>query len=126
MIGKSVLCKGIGRREIAFAGFRIILFQNCTSGSSSFGRAVAFQASGGRFEPGLPLHFDYCLRRQLKSRCSSVVEHFLGREEVVSSILTNGSSCSSLKSSSVREYPDENRDHLELSGLAAEKGRALV
>ena len=25
------------------------------------------------------------------SRCSSVVEHFLGREEVVSSILTNGS-----------------------------------
>ncbi len=25
------------------------------SGSSSFGRAVAFQASGGRFEPGLPL-----------------------------------------------------------------------
>ena len=26
-----------------------------------------------------------------KSRCSSVVEHFLGREEVVSSILTNGS-----------------------------------
>jgi hypothetical protein len=26
-----------------------------TSGSSSFGRAVAFQASGGRFEPGLPL-----------------------------------------------------------------------
>ena len=31
--------------------------QICTfiSGSSSFGRAVAFQASGGRFEPGLPL-----------------------------------------------------------------------
>jgi hypothetical protein len=28
----------------------------------------------------------------VKSRCSSVVEHFLGREEVVSSILTNGSS----------------------------------
>jgi hypothetical protein len=33
---------------------------NCTfaylfCGSSSFGRAVAFQASGGRFEPGLPL-----------------------------------------------------------------------
>ena len=30
-------------------------FANFTSGSSSFGRAVAFQASGGRFEPGLPL-----------------------------------------------------------------------
>jgi hypothetical protein len=27
----------------------------------------------------------------IKSRCSSGVEHFLGREEVVSSILTNGS-----------------------------------
>ena len=27
----------------------------------------------------------------LKSRCRSVVEHFLGREEDVSSILTNGS-----------------------------------
>jgi hypothetical protein len=25
------------------------------SGSSSFGRASAFQAEGGRFEPGLPL-----------------------------------------------------------------------
>jgi hypothetical protein len=28
-----------------------------------------------------------------KSRCSSVVEHFLGKEEVVSSILINGSNC---------------------------------
>jgi hypothetical protein len=26
-----------------------------------------------------------------RSRCSSVVEHFLGKEEVVSSILINGS-----------------------------------
>ena len=25
------------------------------SGSSSFGRAIAFQAIGGQFEPGLPL-----------------------------------------------------------------------
>jgi hypothetical protein len=29
--------------------------------------------------------------RSLKSRCSSVVEHFLGKEEVDSSILFNGS-----------------------------------
>ena|GEM_PF-3349634 len=29
--------------------------------------------------------------KELKSRCSSVVEHFLGKEEVVSSILINGS-----------------------------------
>ena len=28
------------------------------SGSSSFGRASAFQAEGGRFEPGLPLKFN--------------------------------------------------------------------
>ena len=27
----------------------------------------------------------------VKSRCGSVVEHFLGKEEVVSSILINGS-----------------------------------
>ena len=29
--------------------------------------------------------------KELRSRCSSVVEHFLGKEEVVSSILINGS-----------------------------------
>ena len=75
----------------AFSHFHIFIFPHLTSGSSSFGRAVAFQASGGRFEPGLPLISFNCLRRQWKSRCSSVVEHFLGREEVVSSILTNGS-----------------------------------
>lgn len=28
---------------------------NCLSGSSSFGRAIAFQAIGGEFEPRLPL-----------------------------------------------------------------------
>ena len=59
------------------------MFSHYTSGSSSFGRAIAFQAIGGRFEPGLPLTGS--------CRCSSVVEHFLGREEVVSPILTNGS-----------------------------------
>jgi hypothetical protein len=55
-----------------------------TSGSSSFGRAIAFQAIGGRFEPGLPLI-------GFKSLCSSGVEHFLGKEEVGSSILLKGS-----------------------------------
>ena len=35
---------------------------------------------------------DQCpLTNDLKSRCSSVVEHFLGKEEVDSSILFNGS-----------------------------------
>ncbi len=77
------------------------------SGSSSFGRALAFQAGGGGFEPRLPLckggdrrmpvpaaaGARFCRKGQPagKSRCSSVVEHFLGKEEVVSSILINGS-----------------------------------
>ena len=34
---------------------KIELIYYTLSGSSSFGRAVAFQASGGQFEPGLPL-----------------------------------------------------------------------
>ena len=57
-----------------------------TSGSSSFGRAIAFQAIGGGFEPRLPLI------KIPSSLCSSVVEHFLGKEEVGSSILLNSSS----------------------------------
>ena len=88
------------------------------SGSSSFGRAIAFQAIGGEFEPRLPLIFlpaaaDWLCRSssglehpddigrvvkvrflqmaQKISRRSSGVEHFLGREGVVSSILTDGS-----------------------------------
>ena len=63
---------------------------NKTSGSSSFGRAIAFQAIGGQFEPGLPLIFLPAAADRL-SRGSSGVEHFLGKEEVVSSILINGS-----------------------------------
>ena len=59
------------------------------SGSSSFGRAIAFQAIGGQFEPGLPLQL-----LDENGRCGSVVEHFLGKEEVVSSILINGSKTS--------------------------------
>ena len=43
--------------------FESILAHSSLSGSSSFGRASAFQAEGGRFEPGLPLKisvgFDY-------------------------------------------------------------------
>ena len=53
---------------------------NC--GSSSVGRASAFQAEGRGFEPRLPL--------QLR-QCSSGVERFLGKEEVASSILATGS-----------------------------------
>ena len=44
-------------------------------GSSSIGRAVAFQAAGCEFDSRLPL----------SRRCSSVVEHFLGKEEAMGS-----------------------------------------
>ncbi len=115
--------------------FKLAHFQifKLTSGSSSFGRAIAFQAIGGQFEPGLPLkcsattdrvktavgvcykpwypeksgvnasgvehpddigrvvELDSHLWLRIISRGSSGVEHFLGREGVVSSILTYGS-----------------------------------
>ena len=52
-------------------------------GNSSVDRALAFQAGGRGFEPRFPL----------LARCySSVVEHFLGKEEVLSSNLSNSSS----------------------------------
>ena len=57
------------------------------SGSSSVGRALAFQAKCREFEPRLPLYFP-------KSRCSSGVEHFLGKEEVRGSNPLNGSTSS--------------------------------
>src|SRR5690554_6191355 len=53
-------------------------------GSSSVDRALAFQAEGRGFESRLPLSFFRL--------CSSVVEHFLGKEEVVGSIPAIGSS----------------------------------
>ena len=115
------------------------------SGSSSFGRAIAFQAIGGGFEPRLPLkrfgfdpdsyrdrlplkRFGTALKlanwsykgsprvlgimyKELKSRCSSVVEHFLGKEEVVSSILINGS----------KKF-ECWKEHLENSGRLWESG----
>ena len=52
------------------------------SGSSSVGRALAFQAKGRGFEPRLPLKL---------RQCSSGVERFLGKEEVMSSNLITGS-----------------------------------
>ena len=64
-------------------------------GSSSVGRASAFQAEGREFEPRLPLQF----RERFWSigfiymRCfrSSVVERILGKDEVKSSILFGSS-----------------------------------
>ena len=78
-----------------------------TRGSSSFGRAIAFQAIGGGFEPRLPLQKSGdaaetphpaerrgILKRESEkttSRSSSVVERFLGKEEVTSPTLVCGS-----------------------------------
>ena len=58
-----------------------ILLSPPPRGSSSFGRATAFQAVGSGFETRLPL----------PGLCSSGVEHFLGKEGVMSSILIKGS-----------------------------------
>ena len=58
-----------------------------TSGRSSVGRATAFQAVGRGFESRRPL---------LIGRCSSEVEHFLGKEEVTGSIPVIGSGKDSL------------------------------
>ena len=61
-----------------------------TSGSSSVGRAAAFQAAGRGFEPRLPLcTFRSTLRSE--SRRSSGVEYFLGKEGVTGSIPVVGS-----------------------------------
>ena len=54
------------------------------SGNSSVDRALAFQAGGRGFEPRFPLNLLTCCN-------SSVVEHFLGKEEVLSSTLSYSS-----------------------------------
>ncbi len=51
------------------------------SGSSSVGRASAFQAECREFEPRLPLHIISDFRPS-----SSVVERILGKDEVTGSI----------------------------------------
>ena len=74
------------------------------SGSSSFGRASAFQAEGSEFEPRLPLHLPLncfykgknSLKDFSKSRCSSEVEYFLGKEGVTGSIPVIGSTFTKL------------------------------
>ena len=95
---------------------RAVPSRTCASlcGSSSVGRASAFQAEGRGFEPRLPLAIEPLFtarsrrqnfgiepdryirtppsRARMTCCCSSVVEHFLGKEEVVSSILINSSS----------------------------------
>ena len=60
-------------------------------GSSSVGRASAFQAERRRFESGLPLRIATTNHNKGFGPGSSVVEHLLGKEEVVSSSLILGS-----------------------------------
>ena len=80
-------CKSAGLRlrwfESIFAHGedRVKTLANC--GSSSVDRALAFQAEGRGFEPRLPLSLFRCY--------SSVVEHFLGKEEVPGSNPGNSS-----------------------------------
>ena len=57
-------------------------------GNSSVDRALAFQAGGRGFEPRFPL---------ITCCNSSVVEHFLGKEEVLSSTLSYSSTSFSLE-----------------------------
>ena len=54
-------------------------------------RASAFQAEGRRFESGFPLHLWLGLVIDTTRPRSSVVEHFLGKEEVIGSIPIVGS-----------------------------------
>ncbi len=63
-------------------------------GSSSVGRASVFQTECRRFEPGLPLRPERVTTLYGSRPGSSVVEHLLGKEEVVSSNLILGSKSS--------------------------------
>ena len=68
-----------------------------SSGSSSVGRAAAFQAAGRGFEPRLPLSAFIAV--QLISRRSSGVEYFLGKEGVTGSNPVVGSETEKLNNS---------------------------
>ena len=65
----------------------VLVFIKSISGSSSVGRASAFQAEGRGFESRLPLI----------AYIAQAVEHFLGKEEVTSSSLVVGSQCKAKK-----------------------------
>ena len=61
------------------------------AGVAQLARASAFQAEGRRFESGFPLHLWSGLVNGYTRPRSSVVEHFLGKEEVIGSIPIVGS-----------------------------------
>ena len=61
------------------------------SGSSSVGRASAFQAEGRGFESRFPLHI-VDREWERKAHVAQMVEHFLGKDEVTGSNPVVGSS----------------------------------
>jgi hypothetical protein len=66
-------------------------------GSSSVGRAPAFQAGCRGFDPRLPLHHAPAVAGQpplimIRAHVAQLAEHVLGKDEVTSSILVVGSS----------------------------------
>ncbi len=83
--------------RILLSPLRYVLEDDKSAGVAQLARASAFQAEGRGFESRFPLMFshrkriafdDHCRCAQtlsvhwLKSRCSSGVERFLGKEEV--------------------------------------------
>ncbi len=54
--------------------------ENDKSGSSSVGRALAFQAGGREFESRLPLQTK--INKNISAHVAQSVERFLGKEEV--------------------------------------------
>lgn len=98
--GKGQLPEWPNGADCNSADVRLRWFESITAhfllrGSSSVDRALAFQAKGRGFEPRLPLK-KMGLPNRLQSYsvrlCSSVVEHFLGKEEVPGSNPGTGSS----------------------------------
>ena len=61
------------------------------AGIAQLARASAFQAEGRGFESRFPLHLYMVRRISFMRPRSSVVEHFLGKEEVIGSIPIVGS-----------------------------------
>ena len=77
---KETGCKPVG---IAYSGSNPLAPTIC--GSSSAGRASAFQAEGREFESRLPLYYYYYYYFIIICPCGSVVEHTLGKGEVTGS-----------------------------------------
>ena len=82
----------VGLRKSSYI-CKVKITNNKKCGSSSVGRASAFQAECRGFDPRLPLT-EITINRDCDffiSRYSSAVERFLGKEEVSGSSPDNGS-----------------------------------